>query len=257
VAEGFKLFTDRIGVSKADSWIEYTILEDCMREVLNESSERRIAVLDPIKLVIDNYPVDANGKSLTEDCFAPNHPLKPELGKRVVPLSRELWIEREDFMETPSKGFFRLVPDGLVRLRYGYVVKCTGFEKDDAGNVTVVHCDYLPDTKSGTAGSDSIKVKGNIHWVSVTHAYAAEVRLYDRLFKEAHPGAGDRDYLNDINPNSVQVISAQLEPSLKDANPEDRFQFERHGYFVADRKDSVAGKPVFNRTVTLRDAWQK
>src|SRR5450830_1047292 len=255
--EGLRLFADRIGVSKADSWIEYTILEDCMRETLNESSERRIAVLDPIKLVIDNYPVDANGKSQTEDCFAPNHPLKPELGKRVVPLSRELWIEREDFMETPSKGFFRLVPDGLVRLRYGYVVKCTGFEKDAAGNVTVVHCDYLPDTKSGTAGSDSIKVKGNIHWVSVAHAYAAEVRLYDRLFKEAHPGAGDRDYLNDINPNSVQVISAQLESSLKDANPEDRFQFERHGYFVADRKDSVAGKPVFNRTVTLRDAWQK
>ena len=257
VAEGFKLFTDRIGVSKADSWIEYTILEDCMREVLNDLSERRIAVLDPIKLVIDNYPVDANGKSQTEDCFAPNHPLKPELGKRVVPLSRELWIEREDFMETPSKGFFRLVPDGLVRLRYGYVVKCTGFEKDAAGNVAVVHCDYLPDTKSGTPGSDSIKVKGNIHWVSAAHAYETEVRLYDRLFKEAHPGAGDRDYLNDINPNSVTVITAQLESSLKDANPEDRFQFERHGYFVADRKDSFAGKPVFNRTVTLRDAWQK
>ena len=257
VAEGFKLFTDRIGVSKADSWIEYTILEDCMREVLNDLSERRIAVLDPIKLVIDNYPVDANGKSQAEDCFAPNHPLKPELGKRVVPLSRELWIEREDFMETPSKGFFRLVPDGLVRLRYGYVVKCTGFEKDAAGNVAVVHCDYLPDTKSGTPGSDSIKVKGNIHWVSAAHAYETEVRLYDRLFKDAHPGAGDRDYLNDINPNSVTVITAQLESSLKDANPEDRFQFERHGYFVADRKDSFAGKPVFNRTVTLRDAWQK
>ena len=257
VADGFKLFTDRIGVSKADSWIEYTILEDCMREVLNESAERRIAVLDPIKLVIDNYAVDADGKSQTEDCFAPNHPLKPELGKRVVPLSRELWIEREDFMETPSKGFFRLVPEGLVRLRYGYVVKCTGFEKDAAGNITTVHCEYLPETKSGTPGSDSIKVKGNIHWVSVAHAYETEVRLYDRLFKEAHPGAGDRDYLNDINPNSVTLITAQLEPSLKDANPEDRFQFERHGYFVADRKDSLAGKPVFNRTVTLRDAWQK
>ena len=252
VAEGFKLFTDRIGVSKADSWIEYTILEDCMREVLNDAAERRIAVLDPIKLVIDNYPADH-----VEDCFAPNHPLKPELGKRVVPLTRELWIEREDFMETPSKGFFRLVPDGLVRLRYGYVVKCTGFEKDAAGNVTVVHCEYLPDTKSGTPGADAIKVKGNIHWVSVAHAYEAEVRLYDRLFKEAHPGAGDRDYLDDINPSSIQVITAQLEPSLKDAKPEDRFQFERHGYFVADRKDSVAAKPVFNRTVTLRDAWQK
>ena len=257
VAEGFKLFTDRIGVSKADSWIEYTILEDCMREVLNEASERRIAVLDPIKLVIDNYPLDSNGKSQVEDCFAPNHPLKPELGKRVVPLTRELWIEREDFMEMPSKGFFRLVPDGLVRLRYGYVVKCTGFEKDAAGNLTVVHCEYLPDTKSGTAGADAIKVKGNIHWVSVTHAYEAEVRLYDRLFKDAHPGAGDTDYINDLNPNSVKTITAQLEPSLKDAKAEDRFQFERHGYFIADRKDSVAGKPVFNRTVTLRDAWQK
>ena len=255
--EGFKLFTDRIGVSKADSWIEYTILEDCMREVLNEATERRIAVLDPIKLLIDNYPADANGKSQVEDCFAPNHPLKPELGKRVVPLTKELWIEREDFMEVPSKGFFRLVPDGLVRLRYGYVVKCTGFEKDTAGNVTVVHCEYLPDTKSGTPGADAIKVKGNIHWVSAAHAYEAEVRLYDRLFKEAHPGSGDRDYLDDINPSSVQTITAQLELSLKDAKPEDRFQFERHGYFVADRKDSVAGKPVFNRTVTLRDAWQK
>ena len=252
VAEGFKLFTDRIGVSKADSWIEYTILEDCMREMLNESAERRIAVLDPIKLVIDNYPADQ-----VEDCFAPNHPQKPELGKRVVPLSRELWIEREDFEENPPKGFFRLMPDGMVRLRYGYVVKCTGFEKDANGKVTTVHCDYLPDTKSGTPGSDRVKVKGNIHWVSAAHAYECEVRLYDRLFKDAHPGSGDRDFLDDINPNSVTTITAQLEPSLKDAKPEDRFQFERHGYFVADRKDSVAGKPVFNRTVTLRDAWQK
>ena len=256
-AEGFKLFTDRIGVSKADSWIEYTILEDCMREMLNESAERRIAVLDPIKLVIDNYPAGQ-----VEDCFAPNHPLKPELGKRVVPLTRELWIEREDFMEVPSKGYFRLALDGMVRLRYGYVVKCTGFEKDVAGNVIVVHCDYLSDTKSGTPGADAIKVKGNIHWVSTQHAHAAEIRLYDRLFKEAHPGANigeerDRDYLDDLNPNSVQTITAQLEPSLKDAKPEDRFQFERHGYFVADKKECITGKPVFNRTVTLRDAWQK
>jgi glutaminyl-tRNA synthetase len=252
VAEGFKLFTDRIGVSKADSWIDYSTLEDCMREVLNEASERRIAVLDPIKLVIDNY---ADNK--TEDCFAPNHPQKPELGKRVVPLTRELWIEREDFEENPPKGFFRLMPDGMVRLRYGYVVKCTGFEKDAAGNVTVVHCDYLPDTKSGTPGADAIKVKGNIHWVSAAHAYSAEVRLYDRLFSAEHPGEADTDYLTQLNPNSVKTITAQLELSLKDAKPEDRFQFERHGYFVADRKDSVTGKPVFNRTVTLRDAWQK
>jgi glutaminyl-tRNA synthetase len=250
--EGFRLFADRIGVSKADSWIEYTILEDCMRETLNESAERRIAVLDPIKLVIDNYP---EGQS--EDCFAPNHPQKPELGKRVVPLTRELWIEREDFMEEPPKGYFRLFPGNKVRLRYGYVIECTGCEKDADGNVTVVHCTYLPDTKSGTPGADSVKVKGNIHWVSAAHAYAAEVRLYDRLFKEAHPGGGDRNYLDDINPDSLKVITAQLEPALKDAKPEERFQFERHGYFVADRKDSTEGKPVFNRTVTLRDAWQK
>ncbi len=256
--EGFRLFADRIGVSKADSWIEYTILEDCMRETLNEAAERRIAVLDPIKLVIDNY--DDN---TSEDCFAPNHPLKPELGKRTVQLSKELWIEREDFMEEPAKGYFRLFPGNMVRLRYGYVVKCTSFEKDAAGNVTVVHCEYLPDTKSGTPGSDAVKVKGNIHWVSAKHAYACEVRLYDRLFKEANPGSGknadgsERDFLDDINPNSVQTITAQLELGLKDAKPSETFQFERHGYFVADRKDSVAGKPVFNRTVTLRDAWQK
>jgi len=250
--EGFRLFAERIGVSKADSWIEYTILEDCMREVLNESAERRIAVLDPIKLVIDNYP-----EGPSEDCHAPNHPQKPELGHRVVPLSRELWIEREDFMEEPSKGYFRLFPGNMVRLRYGYVVKCISCEKDANGNVTVVHCEYLPDTKSGTPGADSVKVKGNIHWVSAAHAYAAEVRLYDRLFKEAHPGSGDRNYLDDINPDSAKVITAQLEMSLKEAKPEGRFQFERHGYFVADRKDSKEGKPVFNRTVTLRDAWQK
>ena len=257
VAEGFKLFTDRIGVSKADSWIEYTVFEDCMREVLNIEAARRIAVLDPIKLVIDNY-----AENQIEDCFAPNHPLKPELGKRVVPLTRELWIEREDFMEEPSKGYFRLFPENMVRLRYGYVVKCTSCEKDAQGNITTVHCEYLPDTKSGTPGSDSVKVKGNIHWVSVAHAYAAEIRLYDRLFKEAQPGSsiggsGDRDFLDDINPNSVTTITAQLEPSLKDAKAAESFQFERHGYFVADRKDSKVGAPVFNRTVTLRDAWQK
>jgi glutaminyl-tRNA synthetase len=250
--EGFRLFADRIGVSKADSWIEYTILEDCMRETLNEAAERRIAVLDPIKLVIDNY--DANK---SEDCFAPNHPLKPELGKRTVQLSKELWIEREDFMEEPAKGYFRLFPGNMVRLRYGYVVKCLSCEKDAAGNVTTVHCEYLPDTKSGTPGSDAVKVKGNIHWVSAAHAYECDVRLYDRLFKEANPGSGGRDFLDDINPDSIKTITAQLELALKDAIPAESFQFERHGYFVADRKDSVAGKPVFNRTVTLRDAWQK
>ena len=250
--EGFRLFADRIGVSKADSWIEYSVLEDCMRDHLNEIAERRIAVLDPVKLVIDNYP-----EGQQEDCFAPNHPQKPDLGKRVVPLSRELWIEREDFAEQAPKGFFRLFPGNSVRLRYGYVVKCTGCEKDAAGNITVVHCEYLPETKSGTPGAETVKVKGNIHWLSAAHSQASEVRLYDRLFKEAHPGAGGRDFLLDLNPDSVKTITAQLEPSLAAAGPGTRFQFERHGYFVVDTGDSAPGKPVFNRAVTLRDSWLK
>ena len=250
--EGFRLFADRIGVSKADSWIEYSVLEDCMRDHLNEIAERRIAVLDPVKLVIDNYP-----EGQQEDCFAPNHPQNPDLGKRVVPLSRELWIEREDFAEQAPKGFFRLFPGNSVRLRYGYVVKCTGCEKDAAGNITVVHCEYLPETKSGTPGAETVKVKGNIHWLSAAHSQASEVRLYDRLFKEAHPGAGGRDFLLDLNPDSVKTITAQLEPSLAAAGPGTRFQFERHGYFVVDTGDSAPGKPVFNRAVTLRDSWLK
>ena len=250
--EGFRLFADRIGVAKADSWIDMSVLEDCMREDLNARAERRIAVLDPIKLVIDNYP---DGKQ--EECFAPNHPQKPDLGKRAVPFAKELWIEREDFMESPSPGYFRLFPGNRVRLRYGYVVKCTGCEKDAKGDLTTVHCEYDPETKSGTPGSDKVKVKGNIHWVSAQHACASEVRLYDRLFKSPHPGSGERDFLQDLNPNSKQIITARLEPTLANAKPEERFQFERHGYFVADRVDSKPGAPVFNRAVTLRDSWGK
>ncbi|MBN8770240.1 MAG: glutamine--tRNA ligase/YqeY domain fusion protein [Thiobacillus sp.] len=251
-AEGFRRFTDQIGVSKSDGWIDYSVFEASQRDVLNDSALRRIAVLDPVKLVIDNYP---EGQS--EECFAPNHPQQPDLGKRAVPLSKELWIEREDFMETPPKGYFRLFPGNSVRLRYGYVVKCTGCDKDADGTITAVHCDYLPDTKSGTPGADSVKVKGNIHWVSAAHAYEAEVRLYDRLFTTAQPGGESGDFLNDLNSDSVRVIRAQLEPALKEAAPEDRFQFERHGYFVADRVDSKVGAPVFNRTVTLKDSWVK
>ena len=250
-AEGFRLFAERIGVSKAASWIDYGILEECMREHLNEAAQRRIAVLDPVKLVIDNYP-----EGRQEDCFAPNHPQKPELGKRVAPLTRELWIEREDFAEAPPKGFFRLFPGNSVRLRYGYVVKCTGCDKDAQGIITAVHCEIIPDTKSGTPGADKVKVKGNIHWVSVKHAIAAEVRLYDRLFKTTHPGASDRDFLLELNADSKKIIAAQLEPALKDAKPEDRYQFERHGYFVADLHDSTPGAPKFNRAVTLRDSWK-
>jgi len=251
-AEGFRAFAERIGVAKADSWIDYSVLEDCMRDDLNARAQRRIAVLDPLKLVIDNYPPGQE-----EECFAPNHPQQPELGRRAVPFSRELWIEREDFNEAPPKGYFRLFPGNSVRLRYGFVVKCTGCEKDAAGNIVAVHAEYFPDSKSGTPGADAYKVKGNLHWVSAQHAYASEIRLYDRLFKEANPGAGGRDYLADLNPDSKKIITACLEPALKDARPEDRFQFERHGYFVADRVDSRSGAPVFNRAVTLKDSWAK
>jgi len=251
-AEGFQKLMDRVGVSRSDSWIDMSILEDCMREHLNESAERRIGVLDPVRLIIDNYP---DGQS--EVCEAPNHPMKPELGKREIKLSKELWIEREDFMETPSKGYFRLYPGNRVRLRYGYIVECTGCDKDADGNVIAVHCHYLADSRSGSPGADQYKVKGNVHWVSVNDAYACEVRLYDRLFTVPNPGAGDKDFLLDINPNAKKVIQAQLEPALRNAKPEERFQFERHGYFVADMKDSKSSAPVFNRAVTLRDSWGK
>jgi glutaminyl-tRNA synthetase len=244
--EGFRLFADRIGVSKADSWIDYSILEDCMREHLNEISPRRMAVLDPLKLVIENYPEDQE-----ELCDIPNHPQKPDWGKRQAPFSRELWIERDDFMESPPKGYFRLFPGNKVRLRYAYVVECTGYDRA----TQTVRCRYDPDTKSGTPGAEKIKVKGTIHWLSAKHAFGAQVRLYDRLFNVAQPGAGDRDFREDLNPQSRKAIAAQLEPSLQAPQPEERFQFERHGYFTADSVDSKPDAPVFNRIVTLRDSW--
>jgi glutaminyl-tRNA synthetase len=250
--EAFRRFNEMNGVTKSDSWIDISVLEECQRDHLNETVPRRTAVLDPVKLIIDNYPAGQE-----EECLAPNHPQKPEWGKRPVGFSGVLWIEREDFMEAPSKGYFRLFPGNTVRLRYGFVVKCISCDKDAAGNVTAVHCDYMPDSKSGTPGSDAYKVKGNIHWVSARHAYAAEVRLYDRLFAVEAPGEGGRDFIADLNPDSKRVVAAQLEAALKDAAAEDRFQFERHGYFVADRIASKPGVPVFNRTVTLKDSWAK
>ena len=248
--ESIRLFCDRIGVSKADSWVDMGTLEQALRDELEPRAPRAVAVLDPLKLVITNFP-----EGQAEDCTAPAHPHRPELGQRRFPISRELWIEREDFAETPPKGFFRLFPGNRVRLRYGYVVQCTGFEKDADGRVTAVHAEYFPDSKSGTPGADAYKVKGNIHWVSAAHAVQAEVRLFDRLFTEAHPDAGGRDYRDAINPASKTVVRAQLEPTLAAANPDDRFQFERHGYFVADRVDSSDGRPVFNRAVSLKDSW--
>ncbi len=245
-----QLFAERIGVSKADSWIDMGVLEQALRDDLEASAGRAIAVLDPLKLIIDNYPRDSS-----EPCHAPVHPQQPERGRREFPLSRELWIEREDFAEQPPKGYFRLFPGNRVRLRYGYVIECTGFDKDAQGHVTAVHAQYFADSKSGTPGADLYKVKGNIHWVSAAHACEAEVRLYDRLYREPHPDAGGRDHTAALNPDSLRVIRAQLEPSLAQAQPEDRFQFERHGYFVADRVDSTSGAPVFNRAVGLKDSW--
>ena len=247
-----RLFAERIGISKADSWIDMSILEDCLREDLNEHAPRRVAVLKPLKLIIDNYPEDQQ-----EDCFAPNHPQKPEWGKRTIPFSKVLYIERDDFMEVPAKGYFRLSPGAEVRLRYAFIVKCVQVDKNAQGDIEAIHCTYDPDTKSGTPGADSRKVKGNIHWLSVKHAQVAEVRLYDRLFTDPHPDSGDKDYKTALNPESKQIITAYVEQSLCDAQPEQSFQFERNGYFVADRLDMKPGKPVFNRAVTLRDSWGK
>ncbi len=250
--ESIQLFCERVGVSKADSWIDMSILEGAVRDDLDARAPRSVGVLDPVKLVLDNAPADFN-----EPCSAPVHPKQPELGRREFPLTRELWIEREDFTETPPKGYFRLFPGNKVRLRYGYVIECTGCDKDADGNITAVHANIIPDTKSGTPGADSVKVKGNIHWVSAAHALEAEVRLYDRLFSDPQPDSGDKNFLDALNPNSKQIVKAYLEPTLATARPEDRFQFERHGYFVADRIDSQPGKPVFNRVVGLKDSWSK
>ncbi|QOJ22879.1 MAG: glutamine--tRNA ligase/YqeY domain fusion protein [Gammaproteobacteria bacterium] len=247
-----RLFAERIGISKADSWIDMNVLEDCLRDDLNEHAPRRIAVLKPLKLIIDNYPDDQQ-----EDCFAPNHPQKTEWGKRTIPFSKVLYIERDDFMETPVKGYFRLSPGAEVRLRYAYLVKCISIEKNAQGGIEAIHCTYDPDTKSGTPGADSRKVKGNIHWLSAQHAHVAEVRLYDRLFTDPHPDSGDKDYKTALNPDSKRIISAYVESALCEAPPEQSFQFERNGYFVADRIDMKPGKSVFNRAVTLRDSWGK
>jgi glutaminyl-tRNA synthetase len=236
--EGFRLFAERIGVSKANQLIDFGVLEDCMREHLNEVAPRRMAVLAPLKLVIDNYPEDKE-----ELVDLPNHPQKPDWGKRQVPFSRVLWIEQEDYQEAPEKGFFRLFPGNEVRLRFGYVVKCIGM-KDG-----VVHCTYHPDSRSGSPGADKYKVKGNIHWVSAKHAFAAKVKLYDRLFKVPEPGK-ERDPIQDLNPDSRKVVDAQLEPALRDTRSRQAYQFERHGYFIADYDELT-----FNRTVTLRDSW--
>jgi glutaminyl-tRNA synthetase len=255
--ESIRLFCERIGVSKADSWIDMSTLDQALRDDLEGKAPRATAVLKPLKLVVDNFDPTAS-----EPCSAPRHPQHPEWGNREFNFTKELWIEADDFMQEPAKGFFRLYPPigdqpgSRVRLRHGFVVECTGFETDANGNVTQVNVTYFPDSKSGTAGSNNYKVKGNIHWISAAQAIPAEVRLYDHLFTDPHPDSGDKNFLDAINANSKQTISAYLEPCMKDAKAEDRFQFERHGYFVADSIDSKPGKPVFNRTVGLKDSWK-
>ena len=254
--ESLQLFAERIGVTKSDSWIDYSTLEGCLRDDLDPKAARAMAVLDPIALTITNWD-ELMGAGALDDCHAPVHPHHPELGQRHFKFGKSLWIERSDYEETPPKGFFRLFPGNKVRLKYGHVIECTGANKDANGHVTEVLAQLIPDTKSGTPGSDSVKVKGVITWVAQADAASAEVRLYDRLFTEANPDAGGKDFLASLNPDSLKVITAYVEPSLANSQADAKFQFERHGYFVADRIDHTQGKLVFNRCTGLKDAWSK
>lgn len=243
-------FCEKIGVAKRENLIDLSLLEFCLREDLNNTAKRAMVVLDPIKLIITNYE---DGK--TEELHSENGP-DESMGNRAIPFSKELWIEREDFMEVPEKKWFRLAPGAMVRLKSAYIVKCESFEKDNAGNLTAIHCTYFPDSKSGSDTS-GLTVKGTIHWVSVNHAKSAEVRLYDRLFKVENPAAEEGDFKDYINPHSLEIIpNAYIEPSLLNASLDDRFQFIRKGYFCLD-KDTTKDKLIFNRTVTLKDTWSK
>lgn len=250
--ESIQMFCERTGVTKSDGWIDIATLDGCLREDLDPKAPRATAVLRPLKLVIDNFP-----PGTVIDCKAPVHPHFAERGNRTIPISDTLWIEQDDFMEVPTKGYFRLFPGNRVRLRYGFVVECSGCDKDASGKVIAVRCNYFADSQSGTEGSANYKVKGNIHWLSAGHALAAEVRLFDRLFTDPQPDAGGKDFRLALNPNAREVVQGWLEPGLQHAAPDQKFQFERHGYFVADRVDSAPGKPVFNRITTLKDSWGK
>jgi glutaminyl-tRNA synthetase len=244
-------FAEKVGIAKRNNIIDIALLEHSVREDLNTISKRVFAVMDPIKVVITNYP---EGK--VEEMLAVNNPEDPERGKRPMKFSRELYLDRDDFMENPPKGFFRLGPGGMVRLKYAYIIKCIGFSKDDSGKVTELQCEYIPESRSGS-DTTGIKVKGTIHWLSVKHAVEAEIRMYDRLFNDEDPaGHKEKDFLEFLNPDSVRISTAFVEESLLDANPLDHFQFERKGYFNADI-DFTKEKPVFNLTVPLRDTWAK
>ena len=265
--QALQLFAERIGVTKSDSWIDYSTLEGCLRDTLDPIAPRAMAVLDPVKLVLTNWD-EVMGAGTLDECSAPVHPHHEEMGKRHFKIGKEVWIERTDYEELPPKGFFRLfaphtnasnqqIAGSKVRLKYGHVIECTGAMKDAAGNITEVHARLIPDTKSGTPGSDAIKVKGVITWVSVDDAVAAEVRLYDRLFTQAHPEENTDNFLDNLNPDSLKVVTAYIEPTLASVAAGTRFQFERHGYFVTDAKDHSASGAVFNRVTGMKDSWGK
>jgi len=265
--EALQLFAERIGVTKSDSWIDYSTLEGALRDTLDPIAPRAMAVLEPVKLVLTNWD-EVMGLNTLDECSAPVHPHHPEQGKRNFKIGKEVWIERTDYEETPPKGFFRLFPPHVnasgaalsgskVRLKYGHVIECTGATKDAAGNITQVQALLVPDTKSGTPGSDAVKVKGVITWVGVSGAVEAEVRLYDRLFTAEHPGAGDNDFLQELNADSLKIVTAYVEPSLSNVPAGRGFQFERHGYFAADLIDHSAGKAVFNRVTGMKDSFSK
>jgi glutaminyl-tRNA synthetase len=249
--ESIRNFAERVGVAKRDNVIDVGLLEFCIREDLNKKAPRVMAVLDPVKVVISNYP-----EAKTEMLEIENNPEDESMGKREMPFSREIYIERSDFMEDPPKKYFRLKPGGEVRLKAAYIIKCEDVVKNEKGEITEIHCSYDPETKSGSGVSR--KVKGTLHWVSATHAIDAEVRLYDRLFLKENPEDVEEglDYKSSINPESLKIITAKLEPGLKSAKPMDKFQFQRLGYFCVD-KDASKDKLIFNRTVGLRDSWAK
>ncbi len=249
-AAALREFVKRGGVTKKDKLIEMGVLENCVRETLGDEAERRMAVLRPLKVVLTNYPEDK-----VEMMEAMNHPGRSELGTRELPFSRELWIEQDDFMEEAPRKFFRLKPDGEVRLRFGYIIRCDEVIKNDAGDVIELRCSYDPDTRSGTGSSDR-KVKGTIHWVSCGHAIDASVRLYDRLFTAVNPNSVD-DFHAVLNSESLQTVAAKLEPSLAALKSGERVQFERLGYFWTDSEEHSADARIFNRIVTLRDSWAK
>jgi len=260
--ESLQLFAERIGVTKSDSWIDYSTLEGCLREDLETKAHRAMAVLNPVKLVLTNWD-EVMGAGHIEACEQAALPHKndetenSEIPMRHFTIGKEVWIEREDFEEVPPKGYKRLFPGNKVRLKGGYVIECTGCVKDASGNITHIEATVIPDTKSGTPGSATVKASAAITWVAVNDGLSAEVRMYDRLFNDPQPDAGGKDFLTALNPDSLKVITAYVEPSLTNSTAGQHFQFERHGYFVADRIDHAPGKLVFNRITGLKDTWGK